>query len=185
MLTNATVHTIVTPSPEPTGVYISPLFRTPNRWVEVSEVNREARGLCLRHEAWGCGGRMSMLPPGSNGHASRLRRSVGASGGERLMLMSPQADALMVFRRSVSRFDSLLDGVQVTVFRNEGHFRSCSLIREAVDEWASVKWPGVRLFVLVPGKRIVASNPGYPFRVAGWRRGGFTAGGVIVLSRPL
>lgn len=96
--------------------------------------------------------------------------------------MTPQADALMVFRRHTFSLDPLTTGVQVTVFRNEGQFRSCSLVREAVSGWAAHRWPGARLFVLASGRRVVATNPGYPFRLAGWRRCGINHNGLIVLE---
>ena len=89
--------------------------------MEASETNAEARGLFLRHEAW-------------RGTEKRALRKI-SSKGQRMVLFTPQAEALIMFQQ-LAHLDSARDGVQVVCFTNEGHFRSCSLIREAVEEWA-------------------------------------------------
>jgi hypothetical protein len=106
---------------------------------------------------------------------------IGAS--DRLVLTTHQSDALIIFRESRDEWlDPLLTGVQCTLFRNEGHFRCASLVREAVEEHVTKKWPHTRLFTLVQGRRIVASNPGRCFVAAGWRRCRMMVGGLIVLE---
>ena len=169
-------HDTITPSPETGGRsgYIPPLLSGFGRWIPSTESDPEARALYRRHLA--CRERV-------NGHRGKLF----PGAGERMILITPQADALIVFRR-------VGDGIHCSVFRNEGHFRSCSLIREAVEEWSWKRWPGERLYTYVHGCRVVSTNPGYAFRCAGWRRcgvaidarsehgGGVGVSGVIVME---
>lgn len=154
-------------SPDPgSGNYIPPLLITEGRWIVAEESDPFVKGLIRRSV-----GAMLGLP----------NRSM-ARGSDRLMLITHQGDALMVFHRRPNHGgDPLTDGVQCTLFRNEGHFRCGSLIREAVEQWAVKRWPGERLFALAEGCRMVASNPGYCFVRAGWIRCG-ESGGVIVME---
>lgn len=161
---------ILTRSPEPAnGNCIPPLFPTLGRWLPVADGNAEARALFHRHYSCRHGG---------NGHRPKL--FVGP--GEKLVLITQQADALIVFRKFISDDREFGQGINCAVFRNEGHFRSSSLIREAVEQWAWKRWPGERFYTYVDGKRIVSANPGYCFKCAGWRRCGVTRGGLIVLE---
>lgn len=59
-------------------------------------------------------------------------------------------------------------GCIVPCSANEGHLRSCSLIREAVEDWAWKHWPGERPYTYVGGQLFVATSPGHAFRCAGW-----------------
>jgi len=95
--------------------------------------------------------------------------------GEKLVLLTPDARALFVWRRFVSRDAQV--GVNCALFRNEGAFagalRSSALIRAAEDlAWA--RWPGQRLYTYVNPRVVRSSNPGCCFRAAGWRRCGVT-----------
>lgn len=160
----------ITRSPEPeNGNYIPPLLQSFGRWYPTTDGDPAARDLYRRH--YSC-------RPSANGHRSKL--FVGP--GEKLVLTTHQADALIVFRKFTSRDFEFGHGVNCAVFRNESHFRSSSLIREAVTEWAWKRWPGERLYTYVDGRRIVSTNPGYCFKCAGWRRCGVTLGGLIVLE---
>ncbi len=160
------MHDTITPSPETGGRsgYIPPLLSGFGRWIPTTESDPEARALYRRH--------LSCRAGVNGSHAIRGKLFPGS--GERMILITPQADALIVFRK-------IGDGVNCSVFRNEGHFRSCSLIREAVEEWAWKRWPGERLYTYVHGCRVVSTNPGYAFRCAGWRRCG-ESGRVIVME---
>jgi len=169
----------ITRSPEPlNGNYIPPLLPNFGRWFPAADGDAAVRGLYRRHAQ----GREHKA------HAAEARGTLARmtiGGSDRLVLITYQTDALIVFRESRQEWiDPLLAGVQCTLFRNEGHFRCASLVREAVDEWARKKWPHARLFTLVAGRRIVASNPGKCFITAGWRRCGVTIGGLIVLELP-
>ena len=160
----------ITRSPEPQdGNYIPPLLPSFGRWFPTADGDPDARALYLRH--YSC-----------RSEPSGRHRKLFVGPGEKLVLMTQQADALIVFRRFTSHDRAFGHGVNCAVFRNESHFRSSSLIREAVEEWAWKKWPDQRLYTYVDGRRIVSTNPGYCFKCAGWRRCGTTIGGLIVLE---
>ncbi len=172
----------ITRSPEPgSGNYIPPLLRSYGRWVQTSENDPEAKALYRRHAQCRSG-----MNGGANGSMNggtlgqRVKPRPFGGSGEKIVLVTHQADALIVFRKGSER--GLGQGVHCSVFRNEGHFRSSSLIREAVSEWAWRRWPGERLYTYVGGQRVVSSNPGYCFKSAGWKRCGVTLGGMIVLE---
>jgi hypothetical protein len=109
----------------------------------------------------------------------RVRRQF-VGPGERIVLLSPRADALFVWRKQRYRKDGQ-HGVECSVFRNEGVIRSSHLIREAqVLAWR--RWAGERLFTFVDPKAVQSTNPGYCFIKAGWRHAGISKRGLVVLS---
>ena len=110
------------------------------------------------------------------------RRNVRFLGpGECMVLRTFAWDALWAWRLSRYRQDRQT-GVECSIFRNEGPILSSDLIREAVA-WARKRWPGERLFTFVrPGA--VSENPGYCFKVAGWRHVGESAKGLHILECP-
>lgn len=91
--------------------------------------------------------------------------------GEKLVLLRHDASALFVWRRFISG-DSQ-EGVNCAVFRNEGEELSSQLIREA-DAIADERWPGERHYTYVNPRKIRSTNPGFCFKVAGWRQCGMT-----------
>jgi len=87
--------------------------------------------------------------------------------GEHLILLTTFGDALFVWVKEQIRHDKQ-EGVNCSVFRNEGDTLSSELIREA-DEMAWQKWPQEkRHFTYVDSKKIKSSHPGYCFLRAGW-----------------
>lgn len=158
----------ITPSPmSALGHYVPALLPQVGRWLPAVESSAETRALYRRHQ-----GIVSL-------RSSRSRLLAGA--GDKLILITPQADALIVFRKS-GLSDFLNRGVQCVAFRNEGHFRSCSLIREAVESWAQARWPGERFYACFQGRCVVATNPAYAFKCAGWQRCGLGTYGMIILE---
>ena len=87
--------------------------------------------------------------------------------GEKTVLLTPEADALFVWRKFLSADGQL--GVNCAVFRNEGAARASDLIKEACAvAWA--RWPGERLYTYVDARRVARSRtPGRCFLKAGWR----------------
>lgn len=102
--------------------------------------------------------------------------------GEKLLLRTERADAVFGWRQFID--DSGQQGVNCAVFRNESPHLSSTLIRQA-DQIADRWWPDRRHYTYVDPEEITSTNPGYCFLCAGWRRCGFTAGGLIVLERML
>lgn len=135
-------------------------------WIPVRDGDHRALGLYLRH--YSSRGRRSQAP----------RQFVGP--GEYLALLTPTADALFVWRRERFRLDEQ-EGVNCSVFRNEGHRRSSDLIREAA-RIAWDRWPGFRLFTFVDPAEVRSANPGYCFKVAGWKWVGRSSKGLHILA---
>lgn len=117
-------------------------------------------------------------------HYSRQRYKDGrspllfAGPGQKMVLMTPDARAIFVWRKF--RSGDGQQGVSCAVFRNEGGGRSSALILDAMRlAWA--RWPGERLYTYVAPKKIKSSNPGYCFLAAGWRRCGITKHNRLVI----
>lgn len=100
--------------------------------------------------------------------------------GEKMVLLTPDALALFVWRKFISMDHQ--EGVSCAVFRNEGPQLSSDLIRNAVAlAWA--RWPGLRLYTYVdPLKTRRKRDPGRCFIRAGWRHSGWSKGGLRILE---
>lgn len=101
--------------------------------------------------------------------------------GEKLVLITPDYKALFCWRKCLFRMDGQ-EGVECTLFRNEGGELSSELIREAC-RWAWERWRGVRLFTYVDSRKIKSQNPGYCFLKAGWQRCGQSKNGLILFEQ--
>jgi len=136
-------------------------------WTPVRDGNRSALALFSRH--------YSRYVYADGRDPSRF---VGP--GERIVLLTADASALLVWRKFRS-MDAQV-GVNCSVFRNEGTVRSSELLLAAMAiAWA--RWPGERLYTYVNPRRVASANPGYCFLCAGWRRCGTTKRrGLLVLE---
>jgi hypothetical protein len=102
--------------------------------------------------------------------------------GEKMVLMTCACDALFVWRKFISADGQ--QGVNCSVFRNEGCILSSLLITEACSlAWA--RWPGERLFTYVNPRKIRSTNPGFCFLRAGWRRCGITKRRKLIILEKL
>ena len=110
-----------------------------------------------------------------------LRRAGFVGIGEKMVLITAKSDALFVWRYAKCGDKNGQQGVNCSIFRNEGTYKSSDLIREAV-ELAQKRWPGKRLYTYVNGAKIRSSNPGCCFFKAGWRRCGVTKKGLTILE---
>lgn len=127
-------------------------------WIGVSDGDARGRALFRRHYSY---------RPYADGRDPRL--FVGP--GEKMVLMTLNCDALFVWRKFISGDGQ--DGVNCSIFRNESPILSSVLIAEA-EALAWERWPGARLYTYVNADAVQSSNPGYCFKVAGWRRCGTT-----------
>ena len=100
--------------------------------------------------------------------------------GEHIVLLTPDCKALFIWRKF--KDDSGQVGVNCACFRNEGRRLSSELILEAED-WAWHRWSTERLYTFVNPDRIRSTNPGFCFLSAGWRKCGYTRGGLVVLEK--
>jgi hypothetical protein len=121
-------------------------------------------------------------------HYSAKRRPPGRSKhfvgpGEKMVLLTPTADALFVWRleRPGMRRDGLV-GVYCVVFRNEGPSRSSALILEA-ERLAWGRWPGQTLLTHVRADAVASPVPGWCFIRARWKRAGESANGLLLFEK--
>jgi hypothetical protein len=98
--------------------------------------------------------------------------------GQRLVLTTLTYNAACVWRKF--RSQDAQYGINCAIFRNEGVIdqdgkpvQSSTLLREAMV-LAFKRWPGQRLYTYVNPRAIKSANPGYCFKVCGWRQIGIT-----------
>lgn len=142
-------------------------------WLPVRDGDPRALALYLRHYS------ATKNRRGQRPQTGNQRRFAGI--GEHMVLLTPTADALFVWRRERYRLDGQT-GVNCSVFRNEGPHLASLLYQEAC-EMAWHRWPDQRLFTYVNPRRIRSANPGYCFKRAGWRLCGESAKGLLILER--
>lgn len=138
-------------------------------WVQSKDANPTARGLFVRHYSY---------RPYADGR--KPAKFVGP--GEYMVLLTPEADALFVWRKFISADGQ--QGVNCAVFRNESDHRSSDLIREA-SQLALERWPNQRLYTYVNPRKIKSANPGYCFQMAGWQKCGITKHNKLVILELL
>lgn len=144
-------------------------------WLSVHDADARAVALYKRH--YSC-------RPG----LSHSTNGIGGPG-ERIVLITPDADALFVWRtrqegRVTGPYDDGNRGVMCSVFRNESVTQSSVLILEACAiAWR--RWPGERLFTYIWDSKVKSVNPGYCFKKANWRTCGRNADGRLTILEIL
>lgn len=113
-------------------------------------------------------------------YADGRTRNQGVAPGQYIALMTEALDALFVWTKQKYRADKQF-GVSCAVFRNESNVLSSTLILEAM-EIAWQRWPGERLFTFVDASKILSSNPGFCFKMAGWRSCGVSSSGLLIFD---
>lgn len=142
------------------------LFPVAGHWQAVKDGNPIALDIYNRHYS-------------ARVYRDGRERKLFCGPGEKMVLLTVNNDALFVWRKFID--DSGQRGVNCAVFRNEGDVASSILIMEAV-ELARRRWPDERFYTYVNPKKIRSTNPGYCFRVAGWKKCGMTKGGLVVFE---
>lgn len=142
-------------------------------WMEVLDGNDTARAIFHRHYSH---------RPYADGRKPKL--IVGP--GEKLLLLSADADALCAWRKEKHRFDGQ-EGVNCAIYRREGGDMASVQLRSAMTS-AWQRWPGERLFTFIDHRKvrptIVRGHPvwGFCFYKAGWRYAGLTKTGKHILE---
>jgi hypothetical protein len=140
-------------------VTAQPFLLPAGTWTQVYDGNGTAFDLFRRHYSFS---RSKRVPESEH----RI-----AGPGEKMLLLNADATALFVWRKFISK--DAQEGVNCAVFRNESTHRSSDLIREAMRlGWE--RWPRTRFYTYVNPRRVRSSNPGYCFKMAGWRSCGVT-----------
>ncbi len=102
--------------------------------------------------------------------------------GYRIVLITPDQDALFVWRKFIP-FDNQ-EGVNCSVFRNESRHLASSMILEA-ERFAIDRWGSIRAYTYINPRKIKSSNPGYCFKCAGWHKEGLTTKKLIIMAKEL
>jgi hypothetical protein len=137
-------------------------------WLSVRDGDDTARAIFHRHYSY---------KPYKDGRKPLLFTGPGS----KLVLLWPDARALVIWRKFISGDGQ--QGVNCSVFRNEGDRRSSDMIREA-DAIADKRWPGERHYTYVNARKIRSTNPGFCFLKAGWSKCGVTKHNkLIILER--
>jgi hypothetical protein len=143
-------------------------------WVLIKDGNPEAFELFKRHYSY------RPYADGRRQRSNNPNRRLFVGPGFKTVLMTPDLKALFVWRKFID--DSGQNGVNCSVFRNEGPQRSSDLIL-AAEEHAEQRWPGERLYTYVNAAKVASSNPGYCFKCAGWKECGTTKSGKLILFK--
>lgn len=107
-------------------------------------------------------------------------RELFCGPGFKIVLLTPDGDALWVWRKFVD--DSGQEGINCAVFANHSPHLSSGLVLEA-ERVSFCRWPDERMYTYVAPKKIKSENPGYSFKVAGWKKCGVTKGGLHILEK--
>jgi hypothetical protein len=140
-------------------------------WYESRQNDRWAIDVYVRHYS-----------AGKNRAAfNSLLHSGFVGPGEKIVLLTENADALFVWRKEEFGYDKQ-SGINNSVFRNEGAVLSSVLIAEAVAiAWE--KWPGERLFTFVNGGAVRRKRDvGRCFIRAGWSLCGTSKEGLLIFE---
>lgn len=100
--------------------------------------------------------------------------------GEKIVLITPDADALFIWRKFISLDKQ--SGINCSVFRNEGPCRSSEMILDA-ERIAWNRWPRARFYTYINARKVKSTNPGYCFIKAGWTKCGKTKKGLVILEK--
>lgn len=139
-------------------------------WIEVRDGNDTARAIFDRHYS-------------RYVYKDGRQPKLFAGPGEKMVLLSANADALFVWRKFIS--GDAQKGVNCAVFRNESDEVASSLIRSAMD-MARQRWPEERFYTYVDPKCVtptfVRGLPvwGFCFHKAGWSFCGLTKKGLQI-----
>lgn len=135
--------------------------------MEVGKGDRACADLADRHYSRQSHGSRFFMPPG-------------------LTIVLRDSPGTVVFgwlKNVVPRMDGL-KGILCTIFRNESGRLSSEIILEA-ESFAVARWGPCMAYTYIDSSAISSKNPGFCFKVAGWKRTGRSKSGKILLSKDL
>jgi hypothetical protein len=136
------------------------------RWYSIKDGSPHGRWMLNRHY--------------SANHYLHKKPKLFVGPGQKIVLETSDGKAIFIWRKFIDK--SGQTGVNCAMFRNEGSELSSSLILEA-EQIAWLRWPGERLYTYVNGKKIKSPNPGYCFKMAGWKHCGYSKYGLTILEK--
>lgn len=119
-------------------------------------------------------------------NTSYRQRHLVMGPGEKLVLLSSDCRAIFGWRKFIDGSGQI--GINCAFFRNEnafgGRIKSSQLIIYA-EALARAKWPQTdRVYTYVNPQEIESKNPGYCFKMAGWKSAGTTkTRGLVILEK--
>lgn len=134
------------------------LFSDGRSWIEVKDGDATGRDIFHRHYSY-------------RRYKDGRDPALFVGPGEKMVLLTPSADALFVWRKFISADHQ--SGVNCAVFRNEGTAKASALIL-AAERLAWARWPGERLYTYVHPGKVASAVPGWCFIRARWKRCGTT-----------
>ena len=135
------------------------MFPELGNWIQIKDGDPRGMALFKRHYSY-------------HEYKDNRRRRLFVGPGGKMVLITRDCDALFVWRKIIMSDDGQV-GVNCAVFRNEGKLLSSELILEA-EKLAWLRWPFERLYTYVALEKILSTNPGYCFKIAGWVECGIT-----------
>lgn len=147
------------------------LFEPDSMWIKTRDSNPAAFEIFNRHYS-------------KKSYADGRRQKKFVGPGENIVLISKDGKALFVWRKF--KDDSGQSGINCAVFRNErSNFKPSELIKEA-EVIAVKRWGRVRAYTYINAAKIKSRNPGYCFKVAGWKHCGITkVNKLLILEKQL
>ena len=140
-------------------------------WHTVKVGDPRARALFDRHYSW-------------RRYADRGRPRLFVGPGGKMVLLSPRADALFVWRLFTERGTTGPVGLNCAAFRSESALLASDMIVTAED-LALFRWPETRTFyTYVDPRKVRSANPGYCFKMAGYIPKRITPRGLHHLEKP-
>ncbi len=115
------------------------------------------------------------------------RQTIGSNQfmppGRTIVLRSPAGDVVFGWLWQEHRADNQV-GFNCSIFRNESSRLSSDIILDA-ERTAVAAWGPNRAFTYINADAIRSRNPGYCFKMAGWREAGRSRKGLILLDKEL
>ena len=97
------------------------------------------------------------------------------------MLLTRGSDAIFVWRLFRENNRAEPRGVNCSIFHNASAHLSSEMILHA-EAWALISWPEAEwLYTYVNPKKVRSPNPGYCFKMEGWKLGPPSKSGLISL----
>lgn len=141
-------------------------------WIEVKDGDPSCRTIFDRHYS-------------RYVYADGRKPKLFVGPGEKLVLLTKDADALCVWRKFISADGQT--GVNCAIYRNESPGKASELLRQSMDiAWR--RWPGERLYTYVNHRKVKPTMErgkpvfGWCFYKAGWKYAGLTGRGLHILA---
>ena len=115
------------------------------------------------------------------------RRTVGARqfcySGRKLVLRNAEGTILWVWMYPDPQYRMDMQmGYNCAIFRNESKRLSSEIILEA-ERFAIEKWGPNRMYTFIDPRKIKSKNPGYCYKIAGWKYEGLSKSGKHILTK--